>query len=49
MHKNLTPVRVIFWRLLLEEYGPTIKYTKGPDNAAEVIASRLPFVDSGAI
>ena len=38
-HENLvheselkTSQRVMRWRLLLEEYGPEIEYTKGPRN-----------------
>jgi len=45
-HKNLTCTkfntdRVIRWRLLLEEYGPTIYYLKGEDNEAADAMSRL--------
>ena len=45
-HKNLTCTkfntdRVIRWRLLLEEYGPSIYYLKGKDNEAADAMSRL--------
>ena len=30
------------WRLLLEEYGPEIEYTKGPKNVVADALSRLP-------
>ena len=31
-YENFTTERVLRWRLMLEEYGPEIKYIKGPDN-----------------
>ena len=50
-HKNLefdnfTIERVLRRRLMLEEYGPKIKYIKGPDNDAEDSLSRIPLINS---
>ncbi len=49
-HKNLmqdalglTSDRVYRWRLLLEEYGPTIKYIKGIHNTVADAISRLDY------
>ena len=39
--ENFTTEIVLFWRLMLEEYGPEIKYIKGPDNYAADAFSRL--------
>ena len=49
-HKNLTcenfnTDRVYRWRLLLEEYGPDIKYIEGPKNVAAGALSRLSATD----
>ena len=32
------------WRLLIEEFGPTIKYIKGPKNIVADVLSRLDLV-----
>ena len=45
-HKNLTcknfnTDRVLRWRLILEEYGPDIKYIQGKENIAADALSRL--------
>ena len=45
-HKNLTykhfsTERVMRWRLVLEEYGPELKYLKGEDNVIADALSRL--------
>jgi putative transposase len=45
-HKNLTcknfnTERVMRWRLLIEEFGPTLKYIKGPKNVVADALSRL--------
>lgn len=50
-HKNLTcknfnTERVIRWRLLLEEYGPELRYIKGSMNDAADALSRLPMEDN---
>ena len=50
-HKNLTfenftTARVLSWRLMLEEYGPEIKYIKEPDNDAADPLSGLPLITS---
>lgn len=46
-HKNLScanfsSARVMRWRLIIEEFGPTIRYIKGTDNIAADALSRLP-------
>ena len=50
-HKNLTYAnfnteRVMRWRLILEEYGPELRYIKGPKNVAADALSRLPLKES---
>ena len=40
--ENFTIERGIRWRLLLEKYGPEIKYIKGPDKNTAYALSRLP-------
>ena len=50
-HKNLkydnfTIERVLIWHLLLEEYVPTIKYIKGPDNYESRALIRLLLIKS---
>ena len=49
-HKNLmqqalglTSDRVYCWRLLLEEYDPTIEYIKGIDNTVADVIIRLEY------
>ena len=43
---GLTSDRVYHWRILLEEYGPTIVYIKGIHNTVADAISRL---DSGPV
>jgi hypothetical protein len=50
-HKNLTAKhfnteRVMRWRLLIEEFGPTMKYIQGPKNIVADALSRLELVSS---
>ncbi len=40
---GLTSDRVYFWRLLLEEYGPEIRYIRGIDNIVADTLSRLEY------
>ena len=40
---NMTSQRSIRWRMIVEEYGPTIKYIKGTDNTVADALSRLNF------
>jgi hypothetical protein len=49
-HKNLTcknfnTERVMRWRLILEEYGPELKYIKGEDNIVADALSRLDLME----
>ena len=44
-YKNFNTERVMRWRLILEEYGPTFYYIKGPKN---VVADALSRLDIGA-
>ena len=48
-HKNLTynnfnMERIMRWQLLIEEFGPTIEYIKGPKNIVADALSRLHLV-----
>ena len=43
---NFTIERVLRWRLMLEQYGPEIKYITGPDNDAADALSRLSLIKS---
>ena len=45
-YENFRTERVLRWRLLLEEYGPTIKYIWVPDIDAAASLSRLPLINS---
>ena len=50
-HKNLTynnfnMESVMRWWLLIEEFGPTIEYIKGPKNIIADVLSRLNLVSS---
>ncbi|MFM7543288.1 MAG: RNase H-like domain-containing protein [Ignavibacteria bacterium] len=52
-HKNLTykvfnTQRVMRWRLLIEEYGPTLEYVKGVTNVVADALSRLDLTPSVA-
>ena len=53
-HKNLThkcfnTERIMRWRLILEEFGPEIKYIKGENNVVADAISRLEMSDSQEI
>ena len=48
-HKNLTYKNfntecIMRWRLLMEEFGPTIEYIKGPKNIVANVLSRLDLI-----
>ena len=50
-HKNLTYAkfntdRVIRWRLIIEEYGPNLRYIEGPKNTVADALSRLGLRDN---
>ena len=50
-HKNLTyenfnTDRVIRWRLIIEEYGPDLRYIEGPKNVVADALSRLGLKDN---
>ena len=50
-HKNLTyktfnTERVMRWRLILEEFGPELKYIKDENNAVADAISRLKMSDN---
>ena len=38
--------RVMRWRLIIEEYSPTLKYIEGESNVVEDALTRLPMNDS---
>ena len=40
--KNFNTGRVLWWRLILEEYGHDIEYIKGKKNIAADALSQLP-------
>ena len=40
-HKNFNTERVMRWRLILEEYGPELRYVKGAENPVADAMSRL--------
>ena len=45
-HKSLTfkyfnTERVVYWRLIVEEYGPNLRYVKGENNMVADTLSRL--------
>ena len=53
-HKNLTynffnTERVMRWRLILEEFGPELKYIKGENNVVADLLSRLENSDNQEI
>jgi len=44
-YKNFNTERVMRWRLILEEYGPELRYIKGPHNVVADALSRLDLDD----
>ena len=42
MCNNFNTDRVLWWRIILEEYGPDIEYIQGANNIAAYALSRLP-------
>ena len=45
VYKNFNTERVMRWRLLLEEFGPTLTYVKGSSNVVADALSRLRLTD----
>ena len=45
-YDNFKTEKVLRWRLLLEEYAPTIKYIKGCDNDTVGALIRIPLINS---
>jgi len=45
-HKQFNTEHVMRWRLIIEECGPTIEYTKGPKNVVADILSCLEMTSS---
>ena len=45
-HKNFNVERVMRWRLILEEFGLDLQYTKGETNIVADALSRLPITES---
>ena len=43
-YKNLNTEHDLRWQLLIKEFGPTIKYIKGPKNIIANVLSRLNLV-----
>ena len=46
MYANFNTDRVIRWRLIIEEYGPNLKYIEGPKNIVADALSRLGLKDN---
>ena len=44
IYKNFNTEHVMRWWLLIEEFGPTIEYIKGPMNIIANVLSRLNLV-----
>ena len=44
-YKNFNTERVMRWRLILEEYGPELRYMKGENNVVADALSRLTIDD----
>ena len=42
-YKNFNMEHIMRWQLLIEDFGPTIKYIKGPKNIVADALSRLDF------
>jgi hypothetical protein len=53
-HKNLsfsnfTSSRVLRWRLMIEDFGPSIQYIKGSHNTVADAPSRLPYSEACSV
>jgi hypothetical protein len=40
-HKNFNTKHLMWWHLIIEEFGPTMKYIKGPKNITTDTLSHL--------
>ena len=48
IYKNFNTERVMRWRLILEEYNPTLMYIKGENNVVTDALSRLPMLETSS-
>ena len=46
IYTNFNTDRVIRWRLIIEEYGPDLRYVEGPKNVVADALSRLGLKDN---
>jgi hypothetical protein len=49
IYKNFNTERVMRWRLILEEYGPELRYIKGEKNLVADALSRLYMIEGDVI
>jgi hypothetical protein len=49
IYKNFNTERVMRWRLILEEYGPELRYIKGEKNIVAGALSRLDMIEGDVI
>jgi hypothetical protein len=46
---NFVSSRVLRWRLMIEEFGPSIQYIKGSHNTVADVLSRSPYSESCSV